>query len=182
MADAVWGTNGAKKTLFAFRSRPCAQAEAERRTARTAYSQNLCKMLHFMYLQKTFWWESLREVELFHHAVTRGSGGGVDPCDEQKATAGLAQFKNLMHLCCHHLQSSVTCQLQLSLISAKPNWTSLKQWSEYNWADSIMFIQLQIWEPECEQILHYSTAQNVHPFWHEGRIASSSQSLSHKCS
>lgn len=45
--------------------------------------------------------------------------GGVDLCDEQKATAALAQFKNLMHLCCHHHQSSVTCQLQLTLIFTK---------------------------------------------------------------
>lgn len=47
-----------------------------------------------------------------------GSGGGADPCDEQKAAARLAQLKNLMHLYCHHLQR---CQLQLSLISTKPN-------------------------------------------------------------
>lgn len=71
-----------------------------------------------------------------------GSGGGGDPCDEQKAAAGLAQFKNLMHLRCHHLQSSVTCQLQLSLIPTKPNWKSTKQWSEYNQAD--MFITADV--------------------------------------
>lgn len=48
-----------------------------------------------------------------------GSGGGGDPCDEQKAAAGLAQFKNLMHLRCHHLQSSVTCQLQFNPYKAQ---------------------------------------------------------------